>query len=198
MHLSLFYFYVKLCFIDNFFCKEKMEAHNRKFPHSVFMSMSIWSGSDQEKCRLQICWISHFYRLTLCTKSGTLCPKYYSLSPYGHHLTTCRVSLGFSPKVCLVALVTLMNYGPAQLKCVVLPHSRVCPPGSLWITDLIRLVPSISLSSLLITSLSRFAPCVCSPPPFPVTLQPSRMSVEDLLGSSVEQRRRLTGSLYWL
>lgn len=60
--------------------------------------------------------------------------------------------------------------------CVVLPHSRVCPRGCLWIIDLIKWFLSPSL------------------PPLPVTLQLPEAFVWDLPCSSVEEKRGLTGS----
>lgn len=62
--------------------------------------------------------------------------------------------------------------------CVVLPHSRLCPRGCLWIIDLIKWVLSLSPSL----------------PPFPVTLQFPEAFVWDLPCSSVEEKRGLTGN----
>ena len=99
-------------------------------------------------------------------------------SLYGLHLTRCGDDF-WGPFPCSFRNPNELWASPVKT-CMVLPHSRVCPPGCLWITDLIKLVLSPCLFSPRI-SLS------CSHPPLSVTVQSPGASVWDLPSSSVRR-----------
>lgn len=127
-----------------------------------------------------------FNRLVIATEGNTLQLWILISSLYGLHLTRFRGDFwGPSPQVRLVALVTLMNYRPAQLK-----HVWYYPiPGCVLQAAYESLISSNWFSLCL-------SPSLCSPPTPPFPLQtllsqssPPGAALWDLSGPSVRRRK---------